>query len=69
MKKVFDLDLKDELYEFIRDFGAYKMRVVGVDKGFDNVIEGCHSRDIMTDCNSVIVFSVYVGTDYIVQLR
>lgn len=64
MKKVFERDLKDELHEFIRDFGAYKMRVVGVDKGFDNVIEGCHPRDIMTDCNSVIVFGVYVGTDY-----
>ncbi|MCK4483013.1 hypothetical protein KAU55_07270, partial [Candidatus Bathyarchaeota archaeon] len=64
MKKVFERDLKDDLDEFIRDFGAYKIRVVGVDKGFDNVIEGCHPRDIMTDCNSVIVFSVYVGTDY-----
>jgi len=61
MNKVSSQDLKDQLDELVKSFGAYKMKVVEAGSGFDNAIEGYHPRDIMTDCNSVIVFGVYVG--------
>ena len=64
MNKVFSRNLKNELDRFVRSFGAYKMRVAEVGSSFENAIEGCHPRDIMTNCNSVIVFGIYVGKDY-----
>ena len=64
MNKVSSQDLRDELDGLVKSFGVYKMKVAETGSGFDNAIEGCHPRDIMTVCNSVIVFGIYVGTDY-----
>lgn len=69
MSKIFSQGSKDELSRFVRSFGAYKMQVAGAGSGFDSAIEGCHPTDIMADCNSVIVFGVYVGTDYYRSIR
>lgn len=61
MNRLSSQNLKDELDRFVKSFGVYKMKVAEAGRGFDNAIEGCHPRDIMTSCNSVIVFGIYVG--------
>lgn len=57
-------NLKSAIARVLKKAGAYKMRVAGANKGFKRALAGCHPHDLMTDCNSVIVFGVYVGTDY-----
>jgi len=57
-------DLKVELERFVRGFGAYDMRVAGASKGFENAVSGCRPKDVMENCNSVVVFAIYVGIDY-----
>jgi len=57
-------DLKDELERFVRGFGAYDMRVADAGTGFENAVHGCGPKDVMENCNSVVVFAVYVGLDY-----
>lgn len=56
-------DLKDDLEQFVKDLGAYAMRVADP-KGFENALLGCHPNNVLRNCNSVIVFGVYVGLDY-----
>jgi len=56
--------LKDELIQFVQSLGAYKLQVAEARTGFDNAIDGCHPRDVMKNCNSVIVFGICVGSDY-----
>ncbi|MEM3579072.1 MAG: 4Fe-4S double cluster binding domain-containing protein [Candidatus Bathyarchaeia archaeon] len=36
---------------------------------FKMAFEGCHPRDILKTCNSVIVFAMYVGLDYYTTLE
>jgi len=57
-------DLKTELKQFVKSLGAYTMQVADARKGFDNAISGCHPRNIWKFCNSVVVFGIYVGSDY-----
>ncbi len=57
-------DLKNDLENFVEDFGAYTMQVANPRRGFENAITGCHPRDIFENCNSVVVFGIYVGSDY-----
>lgn len=57
-------DLKSEVVKFLRDRGAFKVRVANADVGFEKAVEGCHPLDVMKDGKSVIVFAVYVGMDY-----
>jgi len=56
--------LINELEVLLRKLGAFKVRVADPRKGFDKVWKGCHPRDVMDDCNSVIVFVLNVGLDY-----
>lgn len=58
------LDLKDVVQHFLRERGAFKTRVADPNAGFDKAIKGCHPLDLMKKAQSVIVFGVYVGSDY-----
>ncbi len=60
--------MKDELREFLRRFGAFKIGVADPERGFGMARDGCRSRDIMRGCNSVIVFAIHVGLDYYTTL-
>jgi len=62
-------DLKNELERFVKDFGAYSMQVADGSKGFENAVAGCRPRDVMENCNSVVVFAIYVGLDYYRSVR
>ena len=57
-------NLKNELEQFVKGFGAYAMRVADASKGFENAVSGCRPKDVMENCNSVVVFATYVGLDY-----
>ncbi len=57
-------DLKSELEQFAKDFGAYTMRVADPKEGFEKATPGCRPRDVWESCNSVVVFGIYVGSDY-----
>lgn len=56
-------NLKDDLDQLVHGFGAYTMQVADT-KRFENVTLGCHPKDILKNCNSVVVFGIYVGLDY-----
>lgn len=56
-------DLKNDLEQFVKGLGAYAMQVADP-RGFENATLGCHPKNIMKDCNSVVVFGIYVGLDY-----
>jgi len=58
-------DLKSELVKFLKDRGAFKVRVANPSSiGFEKAVKGCHPLDAMRNSKSVIVFAVYVGLDY-----
>lgn len=56
--------LKDDVKQFLKARGAFRMKVAGARVGFEKAIKGCHPLDSMKEANSVIVFGVYVGLDY-----
>jgi len=62
-------DLKNELEQFVKGYGAYAMRVADANKGFENAFSGCRPKDVMEECNSVVVFAIYVGPDYYRTLK
>ncbi len=64
MNEAYPQVLKHKLNRFVRSFGAYKMQVADADEGFHEAVGGCHPRDVMANCNSVIVFAIYVGDEY-----
>jgi len=57
-------DLKSEIVKFLKDRGAFKVKVANTLVGFEKAIRGCHPLDLMKNSVSVIVFAVYVGPDY-----
>jgi len=57
-------NLKNELEQFVKGFGAYAMGIADASKGFENAPSGCRPEDVMKNCNSVVVFAIYVGLDY-----
>lgn len=64
MSKSSVTDLKSEVVKFLKDRGAFKVRVANASVGFEKAIKGCHPLDVMKHSNSVIVFAIYVGLDY-----
>lgn len=56
--------LKEDVQQFLKARGAFKIRVANARLGFEKAIKGCHPLDSMKEANSVIVFGVYVGSDY-----
>jgi len=62
-------NLKSEIVKFLKDRGAFKVRVANACVGFEKAVGGCHPLDVMNSGKSVIVFAVYVGMDYYRTVR
>lgn len=62
------MTLRNEIEDFLRKFGAFKVGVADPEQGFKTAENGCHPRDVMEKCNSVIVFAFHVGLDYYTTL-
>jgi epoxyqueuosine reductase len=60
--------MKDELGRFLKKFGVFKVGVADPERGFKLAKRGCHPRDVMGNCDSVIVFALHVGLDYYTTL-
>jgi epoxyqueuosine reductase QueG len=69
MQKSSPLCLKSELEEFAKGLGAYDLRIADPRGGFEKALSGCRPYDVLADCNSVVVFGIYVGLDYHRSLR
>lgn len=63
------MPLKNQIKTFLEKFGAYKVGVAGLNDSFQNVARGCHPKNIMENCNSVVVFAFHVGLDYYTTLQ
>ncbi|MEM3730698.1 MAG: hypothetical protein QW667_00745 [Candidatus Bathyarchaeia archaeon] len=63
------MNLKGEIEEFLSSLGAFKVGVADPKHGFEMAKEGCHPKDIMENCNSVIAFALHVGLDYYTTLN
>jgi len=63
------LTLKEEIKTFLEKFGAYKVGVAGLNNSFQKVVKGCHPKDTMGNCNSVIVFAFHAGLDHYTTLQ
>jgi len=57
-------DLKSEVVKFLKECGAFKVRVASAKVGFEKAVRGRRPLDVMKHGNSVIVFAIYVGLDY-----
>jgi len=57
-------NLKNEIDEFLKERGAFKVGVANPSVGFEKAIKGCHPFDVLKDGNSVIAFAIYIGSDY-----
>jgi len=62
-------DLRKRLERLVKDYGAYDMRVADASKGFENAMPGCRPKVVMENCNSVVVFAIYVGGHYYHTLK
>jgi len=60
--------VREELESFLMKFGVFKVGVADPEGGFGMAKEGCHPRDVMKNCNSVVVFALHVGLDYYTTL-
>jgi len=60
--------MRSELEAFLRNFGVFRVGVADPGNGFRMAKHGCHPRDVMSNCNSVIVFAISTGLDFYVTL-
>jgi epoxyqueuosine reductase QueG len=56
--------LKPEIDDFLRNLGAFRVGFADLKTGFEQAFKGCHPRDVMSDCGSVIVYAFNIGLDY-----
>jgi len=56
--------MKNEIERFLREFGVYKVGIANPKQGFEMARSGCHPKNVMKNCNSVVVFAFHVGLDY-----
>jgi hypothetical protein len=61
--------IRKEVENFLVKFGVFKVGIADLKRGFKMAFEGCHPRDVMRNCNSVIVFALHVGLDYYTTLE
>jgi epoxyqueuosine reductase QueG len=54
-------DLERAISGLMKSLGALKVGFSSVDSGWEMAIEGCHPKDIMPSCNSVIVLAIRSG--------
>jgi epoxyqueuosine reductase len=59
---------RNELEDFLTQFGVFKVGVADPEHGFGMAKSGCHPRDVMKGCKSVVVFVLHVGLDYYTNL-
>ncbi|MFB0567903.1 MAG: hypothetical protein ACETVM_04915 [Candidatus Bathyarchaeia archaeon] len=62
------MTLRKEVEAFLRKFGVFKVGVADPEQEFRMVESGCHPRNVMKNCNSVIVFAFHAGLDYYATL-
>jgi epoxyqueuosine reductase len=60
--------LKEQVNDFIQNLGAFKVGVADPQMGFTKALEGCHPRNVMSSCRSVIVYAFNIGLDYYTAL-
>lgn len=58
------MGIKMQLVKLLEGLGACKVRIANPDSGFENALPGCHPKDVMADCRSVIAFATNIGLDY-----
>jgi len=58
------INLKSDVQRFLRERGAFKVRVANPRVGFEKAVKGCHPLDVMKEGKSVVVFATYIGLDY-----
>jgi len=63
-----DERLKNEVNGALRNLGAFKVGVADPQKGFAEALDGCHPRNVMKTCRSVIVYAFNIGMDYYTAL-
>ena len=61
-------ELKEEIIDFLKNLGAFKIGIADPDTKFHRAIVGCHPKDIMSNCHSVIVYAFNIGLDYYMAL-
>jgi epoxyqueuosine reductase QueG len=61
-------DIRGEIEVFLRKFGVFKVGIADPTLGFKMAKSGCHPKDVMKNCNSVIVFAFHAGLDYYTTL-
>lgn len=57
-------NLQSKIVDLSEHLGALKVGFASADKGWEMALEGCHPRDIMPSCNSVIVIATRVGPNW-----
>src|SRR3972149_543614 len=60
--------LRKEVDDFLKNLGAFKVGGADPETGFEQALDGCHPKDIMNDCRSVIVYAFNIGMDYYTAL-
>jgi epoxyqueuosine reductase len=60
--------MRNELEDFLRKFGVFKVGVADPKHGFRMARSGCHPENVMKTCNSVVVFALHAGLDYYTSL-
>jgi epoxyqueuosine reductase QueG len=60
--------LKNEIANFLKSLGAFKVGIADPQKGFTHASDGCRPRDVMNNCRSVIVYTFNIGLDYYTAL-
>ena len=60
--------LRREVNDALTKLGAFKVGVSDPQKGFAQALDGCHPRDVMKTCRSVIVYAFNIGMDYYTAL-
>jgi epoxyqueuosine reductase len=59
---------KKQVGDFLRNLGTFRVGVAGPQTAFTKALEGCHPRDVMNSCRSVIVYAFSIGLDYYTAL-
>jgi epoxyqueuosine reductase QueG len=63
-----DERLKNEVKGVLWNLGAFKVGIADPQKGFAEALDGCHPRNVMKTCRSVIVYAFNIGLDYYTAL-
>lgn len=61
-------ELKKKITDFLKNLGVFRIGIADAQTGFTHALDGCHPRDIMNNCCSVIVYAFNIGLDYYTAL-